>query len=79
MGRLVDELDIPPGTTYDYVQKLETAGLVEKTRDQRPYEYDADPISLTLSTDGDTRTVTPALIAAVFSRSVALADDFGPK
>ena len=68
VGTLVDDLDIPQGTAYDYVQKLETAGLVEKTRDQRPYEYDADPISLTLSTDGDTRTVTPALIAAVARR-----------
>ena len=68
VGTLVDDLGIPQGTAYDYVQKLETAGLVEKTRDQRPYEYDADPISLTLSTDGDTRTVTPALIAAVARR-----------
>lgn len=62
---IVAEVDIPQGTAYDYVQKLETAGFVEKTRDQRPYEYDAESISLTLSTDGETQTITPALIAAV--------------
>jgi hypothetical protein len=64
----VDKLGIPQGTAYDYVQNLETAGLVEKTRDQRPYEYDAESIALTLSTDGETQTITPALIAAVARR-----------
>ena len=64
----VDELGIPQGTAYDYVQNLETAGLVEKTRDQRPYEYDAESIDLTLSTDGETQKITPALIAAVARR-----------
>jgi DNA-binding transcriptional ArsR family regulator len=65
---IVDELDIPQGTAYDYVQKLETAALVEKVREQRPYEYDTETISLTLSTNGDTQTITPALIAAVARR-----------
>lgn len=65
---VVDEVDVPQGTAYDYVQKLETSGLMEKTRDKRPYEYDAEPISLTLSTDGHTQTITPALIAAVARR-----------
>lgn len=68
VSKSVDELDIPQGTAYDYVRKLETAGLVEKTRDQRPYEFDAESISLTLSTDGETQTITPALIAAVARR-----------
>jgi DNA-binding MarR family transcriptional regulator len=62
---IVANLDFPQGTAYDYVQKLEVAGLVVKTQKQRPYEYDADPISLTLSADGETRTITPALIASV--------------
>ena len=65
---VLDELDIPQGTAYDYVQNLETAGLVEKTREQRPYEYDAESIALTLSADGETQTITPALIAAVARR-----------
>ena len=68
VAELVDDLDIPQGTAYDYVQKLETAGLVEKTHEQRPYEYDAESIALTLSTDGETQTITPALIAAVARR-----------
>ena len=68
VSEIVDALDIPQGTAYDYVQKLETADLVEKTRDQRPYEYDAESIALTLSTDGETQTITPALIAAVARR-----------
>jgi DNA-binding MarR family transcriptional regulator len=65
---LIEALAVPQGTAYDYVQKLETAGLIEKTNQQRPYTYDADPLSLTLSTDGETRTITPALIAAVARR-----------
>lgn len=64
----VEALDVPQGTAYDYVRKLETAGFVEMTSDRRPYEYDAEPVSLTLSTDGTTRTITPALIAAVARR-----------
>ncbi|MBP1923794.1 hypothetical protein J2751_002839 [Halorubrum alkaliphilum] len=68
VSEIVDELDIPQGTTYDYVQNLETAGLVQKTREQRPYEYDAESIALMLSADGETQTITPALIAAVARR-----------
>lgn len=68
VSEIIDELDIPQGTAYDYVQNLEATGLVEKTRDQRPYEYDAESIALTLSTDGETQTITPALIAAVARR-----------
>ncbi|WP_254547362.1 DUF7437 domain-containing protein [Halomarina pelagica] len=68
VANIVDELDIPQGTAYDYVQKLEAAGFVEKTRDQRPFEYDAESISLTLSTNGETQTITPALIAATARR-----------
>jgi hypothetical protein len=65
---IIDETEIPQGTAYDYVQNLETVGLVKKTNEQRPYEYDAESIALTLSTDGETQTITPALIAAVARR-----------
>jgi len=68
VSEMVEELDIPQGTAYDYVQNLETTGLVEKTYEQRPYEYDAESIALTLSTDGETQTITPAFIAAVARR-----------
>ena len=69
VANIVDELDIPQGTAYDYIQKLEAADLVEKTRDQRPSEYDGESLSLTLSTDSETQTITPALIAAVARRN----------
>jgi len=68
VSEVVDALDTPQGTAYDYVQNLETAGLVVKTREKRPYEYDAEAITLTLSTKGETQTITPALIAAVARR-----------
>jgi DNA-binding MarR family transcriptional regulator len=68
VSEIIDELEIPQGTAYDYVQNLETAGLVQKTNEQRPSEYDAESIVLTLSTDGETQTITPALIAAVARR-----------
>jgi len=34
VAEIVDELDISQGTAYDYVQKLEAVGIVEKTCDQ---------------------------------------------
>ena len=68
VGELVDELDVPQGTAYDYVQRLETAGLLRRSNETRPYEYDAESISLTLSVDGATTTVTPALVAAIARR-----------
>lgn len=68
VAEIIDALGTPQGTAYDYVEHLETAGLVEQVRDQRPYEYDAESIALTLSTDGETQTITPALIAAVARR-----------
>lgn len=70
VGELVDELGIPQGTAYDYVQRLETAGLLTRTTDARPYEYDAEAVSLTLSVDDTTTTVTPALVAAIARRDV---------
>ena len=68
VSEIVNDLDIPQGTAYDYVQNLETAGLMEKTREKRPYEYNAESIALTLSTDSGTQTITPALIDAVARR-----------
>ena len=66
--QVVEQLDVPQGTAYDYVERLETAGLVETVNDRRPFQYDADPIELTLSTDGELGTITPALVAAVARR-----------
>ena len=29
---------------YNYIDKLDTAGVIEKTRDKRPSEYDAESL-----------------------------------
>jgi len=62
---VVENLDVPQGTAYDYVERLEAAGLLERTGETRPREYDATPIALTLLAEGETRTVTPVLVAAI--------------
>lgn len=68
VSEVVESTGVPQGTVYDYVERLQTAGLIDRIVDQRPYEYDAESISLTLTTDGSSRTITPALIAAVARR-----------
>jgi predicted transcriptional regulator len=65
VATLVRELDIPQGTAYDYVQRLEEAELLTRTTESRPHEYAAEPLELTLSVAGTTTTVTPALVAAI--------------
>lgn len=68
VAELVDALDVPQGTAYEYVRKLERAGLLSTEQSSRPHEYEADPISLTLSADDETRTITPELVDAVARR-----------
>lgn len=65
---VVSELGVPQGTAYDYVRTLESADLLVRATDERPYEFVADPLSITLITDGDARTITAALVAAVARR-----------
>lgn len=65
---LISELDIPQGTAYDYVGRLEDAGLITKARKERPYEFAAEPLSITLTTDGEERTITAELVDAVGRR-----------
>lgn len=62
---LVTHLEIPQGTAYDYVQRLETGDILTKTRSKRPYEYEAEPLSVTITVDGDQRTITAELVDAV--------------
>lgn len=69
VGEIVDDLEIPQGTAYEYVRKLEAARLLRKRNDERPRRYEAEPVSLTLSADDETRTITPELIAAIARRS----------
>ncbi|WP_254807849.1 DUF7437 domain-containing protein [Natronosalvus amylolyticus] len=65
---LITDLEIPQGTAYEYVRKLEDAGLVTKTREERPYEFGTEPLSITLSTNGETRVITAELVDAVGRR-----------
>lgn len=66
---MVDELDVPQTTAYEHVEALAGAGLLQEVREQRTRTYDGVPISLTLSSDGESRTITPALVAAVARRT----------
>ena len=66
---LVSEIDVPQGTAYEYVRKLEAAGFLFKKEDKRPYEFLAEPLSLTLTTDGQTRTITDRLVHAAAQRT----------
>ena len=68
VGDIVEDLDVPQGTAYEYVRKLEGCEMVTKTSEQRPATYDAESLSLTLSTGDGSQTITPALIAAVARR-----------
>lgn len=65
VGDIVEQTGIPQGTAYDYIDRLETAGLLQRVNESRPHEYNADAISLSISVDGTTTTVTPALVAAI--------------
>lgn len=65
---VVADLEIPQGTAYDYMRRLEGTDFVEKVHEQRPYEYEATPISLTFTADETPRTITPALIGAIARR-----------
>ncbi|RQG95750.1 DUF7437 domain-containing protein [Natrarchaeobius oligotrophus] len=62
---LVSNLGVPQGTVYDYVNRLENAGLLRKTRTERPYRFDAEPLSVTVTIDGDKQTISAELVDAV--------------
>jgi DNA-binding transcriptional ArsR family regulator len=68
----MDATDLPQGTAYGYVNRLEEAGLVEAVSEDQPREYTAVDIELSLSTgQGDREyTVTPMLVDAVSRRSM---------
>lgn len=68
VGEIVTETGVPQGTVYDYVDRLETAGLLRTVATGRPARYATEPVGLTLSTDAGTQTVDATLIAAVARR-----------
>ena len=65
---VVETLDLPQRTVYEYVDDLEAAGFIEQSNDGRPARYRAHDIDLQLI-DGDAqRRITPALIEAIARR-----------
>jgi DNA-binding transcriptional ArsR family regulator len=67
---LITDLDLPQGTAYDYIGKLEEARLITKTRERRPYKFAAEPLSITVTTDGEAQTITAELVDAVGRREI---------
>ena len=66
---LVEALDLPQRTVYDYIDDLEGADFIHQSNAGRPAEYTARDIKLQL-TDGDTeRQITPELVEAVARRT----------
>lgn len=64
---LIEDLGLPQGTAYSYVNRLVEAGVVESVTDDQPHAYVAREIDLTVSapdSDGE-YTITPALVDAV--------------
>lgn len=66
---IVETLDLPQRTVYEYIDDLETAGFIHQSNDGRPAEYTAHDIDLELI-DGDTkRQITPELVEAIARRT----------
>lgn len=66
----MDALDLPQGTAYSYVNRLQEAGVPAVVSDEQPREYEAVEIELSLSTDRGERTytVTSMLVDAIGRR-----------
>ena len=60
ISTLIDELDIPQGTAYEYVDRLKAAHLVELVTEAQPHAYPAQSLALTLTTDGQTQEISPS-------------------
>ena len=67
---VIDALEFPQGTAYNYVNRLVEAGVLEVTHDEQPQRYAAREIDLTvMAADGEREyTITPVLIDAVGRR-----------
>jgi len=68
-GNIVQTLELPQRTVYEYVDDLESAGFIQQSNDGRPAEYTAHEIDLQL-VDGDAeQRITPELIEAIARRT----------
>ena len=68
IDNIVDSLDIPQRTAYDYIDDLEAAGFIEQSNEGRPAQYEAYTIDLRLAQDDVERHITPELIEAIARR-----------
>jgi DNA-binding transcriptional ArsR family regulator len=65
---VVEALELPERTVYDYVDDLEAAGFLEQSNEGRPARYTANDLHLEVI-DGDAkRRITPELIEAIARR-----------
>jgi predicted ArsR family transcriptional regulator len=65
---IVETLDLPQRTVYEYVDDLEAAGFIEQSNDGRPAEYKAHEIDLQLVEGEAERRITSELIEAIARR-----------
>jgi AcrR family transcriptional regulator len=65
---IVDTLDLPQRTVYEYVESLEAAGFVQQSNAGRPAEYAAQMIDLQLVANDTERRITSELVEAIARR-----------
>ncbi|WP_259534163.1 winged helix-turn-helix domain-containing protein [Halalkaliarchaeum sp. AArc-CO] len=66
---IVETLDLPQRTVYEYVDELEAAGFIEQSNDGRPATYTAHEMDLQLISGDVERRITPALVEAIARRT----------
>lgn len=66
---IVETLDIPQRTVYEYTADLEAAGFIEQSNEGRPAKYAARVIDLQVVQGDAERQITPALIEAIARRT----------
>ncbi|MUV88643.1 ArsR family transcriptional regulator [Halapricum sp. CBA1109] len=66
---VVETLEVPQRTVYEYVDDLEAAGFIEQSNDGRPAAYRAHHIDLQLIDGNTERRITPELVEAIARRT----------
>lgn len=66
---IVETLELPQRTVYEYVDDLEAAGFIDQANEGRPAEYTAQEIDLQLVEDDTERRITAELVEAIARRT----------
>lgn len=66
---IVETLDLPQRTVYEYVDDLEAAGFIAQSNEGRPAKFTAHEIKLRLVEGDAERWITPELIEAIARRT----------